>query len=508
MAGMFDDLPNVPKPSDGGGLFGDLPPQESALNQALRAAATIAARAPGMIPDTIVDPLASLRTMVSPSLERIESGGKFLPGRAIGDAFFDLTGIKEYKPASPMGRIGLNTATSFVGGLPLGFWGGLATGAGGAVSQTVRELLAPSENAERLATAAGFVPGLAVSAMRGAAAPSAQRIRDAGTEAYQTAQGFKIDVRPEAVADMANGIVANLQKKLILNKSAPITHEILSEVARGAAAPVAPGDAKLFTIPQIEEIRRGLSDVRADFSNSKTERMAAGRAVQGIDQFFDNLKPEHVLSGAPEDVAAVADTYRQARANWAAAQRSNDLTGELDRGNTGIFGRAEGRAEAANSGRNFDNLLRQKVASFLEQDKNVYGFSDAEIAALEGLRKGGPVRNASRYIGNLLGGGGGFGQAFATGMAGAGAVAAGAGSPKTGLAAAAPLVIGAAAKTLENTLARRNMREVDTMVRQRSPLYQEQAVGGLNARDVAMLRALLPGLLVNQQQSQRSFGTF
>ena len=87
-------------------------------------------------------------------------------------------------------------------------------------------------------------------------------------------------------------------------------------------------------------------------------------------------------------------------------------------------------------------------------------------------------------------------------------VAAGAGSPKTGLAAAAPLVIGAAAKTLENALARRNMREVDTMVRQRSPLYQEQAAGGLNARDMAMLRALLPGMIANQQPPPRLFGAF
>jgi hypothetical protein len=481
----------------------NLEPQESALNQALRAAMTMGVRGATGFVGAVADPLAPLRHMISPSLERIESGSA-----DPGGALFGATGVLEYKPTSPLGRIGLNAATGGVAGLPLGPLGAAASAAGGGAAQAVRELLPLSENTERLAAAAGFTPGLAISAMRGASAPSAKQIKDAGTEAYQTAQGFKIDVRPEAVADMANGIVADLQKTLILNKAAPVTYDILSEVAKDAATPPPAGAIKMVTIPQIEAMRVRLNEVRSDFGQPKAERKAAGLAVRSIDKFFDDLQPKHVLAGTPGDVAAVADTYRQARGNWAAAQRSNDLTGELDRGNTGIFGRAEARSEASNSGRNFDNLLRQKVASFLEQDKNVFGFSDAEIAALEGLRKGGPARNAARKVGNFLGGGGGFAQLFSAMSAGGGAAVAGAGSPKVGAAMVAPIVVGTAAKALENALARRDMRGVDTMVRQRSPLYQEQAANGLNARDVAMLRALLPGLMANQQQPQRSFGAF
>ncbi len=501
MAGLFDDLPDVKQSAaTGGGTFGDISDPESALNQALRAAATVGVRGATTFIGGIADPLAPIRAMISPSLEQIESS----PTYNAGGALLKATGIPEYQPTSPLGRIAQSAATGAVAGSLLGPWGAAATGFGGGAAQGVRELLAPSENTERLATAASFVPGLAVGAARGEYAPAAKRLKAAGDELYKKAQGFNIDVRPDAIADMANGIVGDLGKTYVLSEAAPVTYQILTEVAKDASAPVAPGTSKMVTIPQVEALRQRLNKVRADFNESASERAAAGTAIQGIDTFFDNLGPQHTLAGAPADVAAVADTYRQARGNWAAAQRSNDLTGGLDRANTSLLGRAEGRAEASNSGRNFDNLLRQKVASFLEQGKNVYGFSDAEIAALEGVRKGGPVQNISRRVGNLLGAGGGIGQA-AIGLGGAGVGATYMGAhPGVAAASLAPVAIGMGAKALENALARRQMSQVDTMVRQRSPLYEGQAAGGANARDAMVLRALLPGLISGQQ---RPFGS-
>src|SRR5690606_31145109 len=170
--------------------------------------------------------------------------------------------------------------------------------------------------------------------------------------------------------------------------------------------------------------------------------------------------------------AATSELFKRGRGNYAAAMRSNDLTGKLDRANTGILERAEVRAQAANSGRNIDNTIRSKVASLLEKPKEVSGFSDPELAALNKVVEGGAGRNTARYIGNLLGGGGGIGQAGIGALGGAGGAAV-AGIPGAAVGAIAPAAVGAGAKAIANQLAKRSLNQVDELVRTRSPLYQE-----------------------------------
>ncbi|MCW5692565.1 MAG: hypothetical protein KIT48_09380 [Pseudolabrys sp.] len=197
--------------------------------------------------------------------------------------------------------------------------------------------------------------------------------------------------------------------------------------------------------------------------------MAASQAIRGLDEFIPNVSQKDVLAGTP---AATADLLKRGRGNYAAAMRSNDLTGTLDRATTGILERAESRAQAANSGRNIDNTIRQKVASLLEKPKEVSGFSDKELEALSGVLQGGPARNTARYIGNLLGGGGGVGQAGISALGG-GAGAAVGGIPGALIGGVAPAVAGAGSKAIANALAKRSLNNVDELVRMRSPLYEE-----------------------------------
>jgi hypothetical protein len=138
-----------------------------------------------------------------------------------------------------------------------------------------------------------------------------------------------------------------------------------------------------------------------------------------------------------------------------------------------LLERAEGRAQAANSGRNFDNTLRQKAEGILEKPKEISGLSDAELAALDRVVQGGAGRNTARYIGNLLGGGGGLGQAFMAGLGAApGAMT---GNPVLAVVGAgAPMAIGSGAKAIANALAKRDLRSVDELMRKRSPLYEER----------------------------------
>lgn len=105
-----------------------------------------------------------------------------------------------------------------------------------------------------------------------------------------------------------------------------------------------------------------------------------------------------VLAG-PADLAS--STFKDARGNYAAEARSSQLTGIADK--------ADLNAAVTNSGLNLDNATRQRVASVLNNPKLIAGFSPEEIAALNEVARGTPTRNAIRFVGNLLGGGGGLG---------------------------------------------------------------------------------------------------
>lgn len=356
---------------------------------------------------------------------------------------------------------------------------------------------------------AGEMGVLGALAPQKVAPPSAQALKSAAGAGYDAARSSGLEFHSGSVGELGRSLQSALEQDGIIAELAPKTHAILGKI-------INPPEGSTASVANVEAIRRSLSHVTGD---NPTDNMAAGRAIRGVDDFLGNFDPAAVVDrtapaqgtgavpyGAPiidqggiagADPAAVAQTLRDARGNYAAAQRSNALTGDLDKANTGILERAENRAQATNSGRNLDNAIRQRVASLLERPRNVSGYSDAEMAALQAVVDGGPVRNTARNVGNLLGGGGGWGQA-ATGAAGA--VAGGMAGGNTGIGIAlgglAPMTVGTFAKAIENSLARRSLGKADAMVRQNSPLYQNMqaqqpmAVPALD-RNTAVLRALM-----------------
>jgi hypothetical protein len=178
-----------------------------------------------------------------------------------------------------------------------------------------------------------------------------------------------------------------------------------------------------------------------------------------MDGFLAQPDPQSVVAGP---VAAATKALADARANHAAFKRSETLS---------TIGRsAERRAASANSGQNLDNSIRSRIASALERPKVSGGYDAAERAALEGVAEGANVANASRYVGNLLGGGGGLGAAV-TGALGA---AAGSTLGPAGIAAGIALpAVGFGAKQLANNMTRGALGKVGAMTRQRSPLYRD-----------------------------------
>jgi hypothetical protein len=292
-----------------------------------------------------------------------------------------------------------------------------------------------------------IIPG-EISASAGV--PSAPQLKNAASSGYDAARSSLTTIPGDVVANMAQGAQQSLLNEHgIIPETAPKTYAILDKLAN-------PPSGGFGTYPGLAAARSGLSALT---SEGGTEGLAAQKIIPKLNEFIDAISPQ------------AAD----ARANYAAAMRSNSLTGDLDKANTGILEQAEARAHASHSGSNMDNAIRQRVATLLQSPQNLAGFSQSEIDALNNVVQGGIVRNASRRVGNFLGGGGGLGSLAATAMGAAAGSHLMPGIEGTTIGAALPTALGTSAKALENALARRSLNAVDEAVRARSPLGEAMA---------------------------------
>jgi hypothetical protein len=296
------------------------------------------------------------------------------------------------------------------------------------------------------------VPGMLNAISPGkTAAPSAEALQAAASAGYDAANKMGVEYSSPHVAALASGVQDTLNNQGILANLAPKTHAILNSLQ------AVPETDSSVPLSSLDAARKAFGFAAKDVANP-TEQMAAKSAQSAIDQFVTRADPATVVAGPADEAAA---TITEARANYAAGARSNTINGVQDA--------ADLRAAAANSGANSGNALRSRVASLILNPKASAGFNPDEIAALQGVTEGTPTSNAARTLGNLLGGGGGMHGAM-TGVTGATMGYEAGGVPGAILGAGAPIV-GVGAKALDNSLTAGRLSAADTMVRQRSPLF-------------------------------------
>lgn len=466
-----------------------------------RFAMTAGVRGLGGALDAISDPLAPLRRLVSPGLERLEQSGRSHPGQALGDAAFDWTGVPEYKPTTPLGRVGLSAAEGGVGGGPFGAGIAALSALGGALGQGTQE----ATGSERLATLAQLSPGLVAggAAMRQPAVkpPGTTALRDAGSAGYDALRATGSEYDTKALSDLAVGIQNDITRKGAGSDTAPTTHSILDKVANPQPLTGAGNPSRLTTINDIMAIRENLGGVEG----TAKDQFAAGFAKRAIDDFLGSTDPRNVTAGGiggkdgPALTAAeISQMYRDANANYSAAQRSNLLTGELSKADTGIIERANNQADTSG---NFDNAIRQRARALIQSNDAVGGFTPDEISALRDVNKGGFVQNRLADISRVTGGGRSMGSGLA-GILSAMASAPYVGGLKSAAIGASLPVAGALARALENSMSRRAINRVDEGVRSRSPLYEEMLAAPQPSRAGDALRGLLPILLAPQPRSK------
>lgn len=316
--------------------------------------------------------------------------------------------------------------------------------------------------------------------------PTAVQLSEKAAADYDALRGMNVDYSSQAVQSLARELQSGLEQDGVIAELAPKTFTILGKLQSAPEGSVAP-------LSGLDAARRTFGRAANDFQNP-TEQLAAQRAREGLDQFISEPPPAAVVAGNAEDAAR---TILEARGNYAAAKRSDRLTG--------IQEDADLRAAAANSGQNGGNAIRQRIASLIQNPKKAAGYTKEEVDQLRKVVEGSRFANTTRYVGNLLGGGGGLGQMLtsAVGAAGGGAAAGGAGAA---LGVAIPVAVGTASKRISNALTERALAEADAATRRRSPLYeamlqQAPVEAQLSPKTEAVIRAL-----ILSQQNQNGGG--
>lgn len=314
--------------------------------------------------------------------------------------------------------------------------------------------------------------------------PTAEALKAAASAGYDQMRNMGVDYSSDAVKNMAANLQSGLEQDGVIKELAPKSFAILDKLQT-------PPDGSVAPLSGLEAARRTFNNAGKDFNNP-TDQLAAQRAREGIDQFILGSDPATVAAGPAQEAATV---LQDARGNYAASKRSDSLNGVQDA--------AELSAAAANSGQNLGNSIRQRVKSILLSPQKSAGFSADEMDQLRSVVEGSPLANATRYTGNILGGGGGMGGML-TGAIGASAGAS-TGSPLLAAAGATLPLIGHGAKELSRILTERALSQADKSTRLRSPLAEAMIAAAprvpqVPEKSAALVRALL---LAQQRQQQQ-----
>lgn len=346
-------------------------------------------------------------------------------------------------------------------------------------------------------------------ALNPAKAPTQAQVKGAAKEGYKALREMDIDYSATAVADLARGIQRDLEQAGFRDHLTPDTFKTLKglqDVPEGAVASVADLVAarealakggQNFTNPREREAARRAVEVFDDWlggSSQAAVRPAPSQAVVGQGQLPVAGLPEAGAGPTAAQARNVAQTFRDARGNYAAAKRAERIDNAEYR--------AELRSAAANSGHNTGNSLRQNLASTLIKDKDRRGFSKEEIAAIEKAVKGRFGQNAARHVGNLLGGGGGLGQVVPGGIgAGIGALATGGSPVGAAVGGAIPPLLGSILRGAYNRSVGKDVAKLEEKILKRSPLYGKmKGDPKLSKSQEAAVKSLLLYLGLEPQQ--------
>lgn len=318
-----------------------------------------------------------------------------------------------------------------------------------------------------------LIPGIAKSTVTEAPVlPTAEAIKIAGKQGFETAKGMGVDYTPAAVKELGARIEQQLQSKGILEEHAPTTYRTLARLRE-------PPEGAVVTVSDLHNLRQAFGNAAGNLAHPK-DTLAGSIGRETLDSFLAAPPAKAVVAG---DAAAAGSTLKDAISNYASASRAEDVGARLTR--------AERQAAKAGSGSNIDNAIRQKISAILDVPSRTRGYSPEELAQMETVVRGTPTANIARKIGKL-----GVSDGLSL------LLHAGAAIP-TGGASIPIAVAGTLSRKIAEMLTQRGANKLDEMIRARSPLaksaqpVERELSGSEQARRAAIARMMM-GQELNQ----------
>ena len=310
-----------------------------------------------------------------------------------------------------------------------------------------------------------------------AVAPTVEELKDASRSQYNHPTVSAVQIKPQAVSNLADNIRSDLESKGFRDYANPVPFKAVDELTnpRTAAATQAGSAATVQDINSVRNVLTNKAMERDTYGAFTPDATAARHAVNQIDDFLSNLKQPDLIAG---NAKAASSILQDARANWGAAKRAETQQTLLNN--------ADIQAGSTYSGGNQNNATRQALRPLLRNDASkAYGYNDAELSQLERAVTGTPVGNTSRWVGKKLG------NLAST----AGVIAAlGSGNPLPAMV----LPAGMAARAVGNASAARQGNILNEMLRTRSPLAQARQAAMPAAQTQPLYnRGLLNALLAS-----------
>lgn len=329
-----------------------------------------------------------------------------------------------------------------------------------AVTSETAGQLTKGTAAEPYARIAGAVGGGGLASVLGReahmAAPTVEELKDAARAQYNHPDVTNVRFAAQPTEDLANRASIDLRGNGFrpnLDQNGKPVFQLVDEL-RGAS-----------NVADIDGVRKALGNIAKDkdaTGNLTPNAVAANRAINHINDFLPNLRQSDVLAG---DAGKASQILQEAGQNWGAAKRAEEVATRAEN--------ARIQAASTYGGGNINNALRQALRPLVKNDfQKARGFNPAEQDALERTVTGSYPGNLARQVGKL---------GPDTGLKGIEHIIA---AVKTGGASIPFSVAALGAKLGGDASTRRAIGRLDTMLRERSPLHQEN-LANVNSPTIA-----------------------
>ncbi len=385
---------------------------------------------------------------------------------------------------------GLGNPISYLGpgGLPLKVGGAVLSsaaseGAGQATKGTAYE--APSRIAGALAGGVAAGKAFGPSAPK-AAVPTSKELIELGDKGYKQRRASGLEVTPESGSGWAAKVETELSgpdfgftggKQGVAQKTFDVLTDLQNPPSGAAAISASNIDTLRARLKLIAEEVQPAS-VPGGVPRPTPDAKAATITLKRLDEFTENIDPNTVLAGNPQDYVRAS---KQANGDYGAGKRTQDFDARLNK--------AENATDRQVAG-SLDSQIKTKAGQYLDNPHKTKNLSKEELDQLQLINSGDTKSNILRQLGR-----GGAGVIpLMTQLATAGPLAAATGGmsviPQAALAAA---LYGA--RKGSEAITKHRADKLAEMLAKRSPEY-ERRVSELPAADsspqkAALLRALL-----------------